>query len=149
MDILYIPETRLRRYFVLFRNTRMPSWWTRFTVPGTEHCSVVEDAKYPEEGLISTEYCVHMDACYGLLSSQVHWESAIKFVSKALIRRDFTLVAIVEVEKKYRRGYIPFGLWTCVTAVKATLGIHDWRIQTPQKLLRYLEHRGATVVRSV
>lgn len=148
MDFSIRPDERFKRYYVLFRNTRVPVWWTRFTVPGLEHCSVIEEVSSPEEGLLQRKYCVYTDACYGLLVNQIHWEAASSVVADALVKRAITAVVVVDVEKTHQRMYIPFGLWTCVTVAKALLGVRDWRIQTPQSLFRYLDKRGAIVVRS-
>lgn len=148
MDFSIRPEERFKRYFVLFRNTRLPAWWTRFTIQGFEHCAIIEEVKSPEEGLAQRGYCVYTDACYGLLVNQIYWEDAAKVVSEALVAHEITVVAIVDVEKNHQRMYIPFGLWTCVTVVKAILGVRSWKVQTPQSLFRHLEKRGATVVRS-
>lgn len=147
MDFSLTPDIRFRKYFVLFRPTRWPQWWSVFTVPSIGHCSVIETVMYPEAGLSAIEYCVHTEMCFGIISQEIHWKSAVEMISEELVTGRITVVAAIDVEKKYRYGYIPLGLFNCVTLVKSLLGVHDWRIQTPQSLLRCLESRGAVIVR--
>lgn len=149
MDIALDPDARFRRCYVLFRKVRFRAWWVRFIVPGIEHCSVIEEMNLGGDGLAGADCFLHTDHCYGLLVHQIHLGSARKKIAKALSFRAITAVAVIEVEKSHRWGYIPFGLLTCVTVAKAVLGLSDWRIQTPQSLLRYLEGHGAVVLRGL
>lgn len=147
MDLTLDPDMRFRRYYVLFRKARFRAWWSMFTVPGFEHCSVVEEMNFEGDGLASVDGFIHIDHCHGLLVHRVHSGNAREHVAEALAAQRITVVAVIEVEKSHRWGYIPFGLFTCVTIVKAILGLHDWRVQTPQSLLRNLERQGALIVR--
>lgn len=147
MDFGIDSNIRFRRYYVLFRKARLRAWWSVFTtVSDFGHCSILEAIEYTDNGLARFDYCLHTDYCFGILDQRIYWDSAPKLISKALTNRSITAVAVVDVEKKHKWGYIPFGLFTCVTLVKWLLGIHDWRIQTPQGLMRYLEDHDATVV---
>ena len=147
VDFTLTPDVRFRTYYVLFRNARISDRWARrFTVPGLEHCSVLESVNYPGEGLSHVEYCIHTETCFGVTIQQIYWKNAEKMVAEKLAERRFTVVAVVKVDKRFSKRYIPFGLLTCVTIVKSLLGIHNLRVQTPQSLLRYLENNGALVV---
>lgn len=146
MDLSLTPDLRFRRYFILFRRSRIPMWWSIFTTSKLAHCSIIEAVHYPDGGYLCVDYCIHVDTCLGLTNQEVYWDSPESMIAKSLVEGELTAVAVIEVEKKYRRGYIPFGLFTCVTIVKSILGVHRWWIQTPKQLLAHLERRGATVL---
>lgn len=150
VDFTLTPDVRFRTYYVIFRQGRIFGWWFRyFTIPGFEHCSVLENVGCPGEGLAHIDYCLHTETCFGLTIQQIYWENAVKMVAEKLAAGRITAVAVVEVDKRFSKRYIPFGLFTCVTIVKSLLGVHNWKVQTPHGLLRYLERQGALVVRSV
>lgn len=115
-------------------------------MPGLQHCSVLEAATSPGDGLARAEYCIHTETCYGVTIQRIYWNTAEKMVAEKLAKGVLTAVAVVKVDKKFSKRYIPFGLLTCVTIVKSLLGVHNARVQTPLSLLRYLERNGATVV---
>jgi len=148
MDFSLTPDVRYRQYYVIFQKAHAHRWWNRwFTVPGFEHCSVLEVILTEGKGLAAGPCCVHTETCFGLTVQRIWWEDAEKLASKLLANRGVTAVARLEVDKKYAKRYIPFGMFTCVTIVKSILGIHNWRVQTPQRLLKYLEGQGALVMR--
>lgn len=149
MDFALDPDMRCRRCYVLFRKSYLRAWWSRFTVPGLEHCSVIEEMDFANDGLASVDCFIYTDYCYGLLVHQIHWGDAREMIAKALSSCEITAVAVIEVEKSHQWGYIPFGLFTCVTIVKAVLGLRGWKIQTPQSLFRHLERRGVTIIRGM
>ena len=146
MDMTLDLDVRFRRYFVLFRQARFQMWWSIFTPSNLAHCSIVEAVHYPDGGYLCVDYFIHTETCFGLTNQEVHWEAPETAIAKRLVDRDITAVAVIGVEKKYRRGYIPFGAFTCVSIVKSILGVHRWKIQTPKQLLKYLEREGATIL---
>lgn len=137
MNILQTPSVRFCMYYVLFRKSRLQEWWARWFTKW--HCSVIEDVG---------DYCIHTETCFGLTVQEIHCKTALDVATEYAATGRILTVVVVEVEKKYRTRYIPFGLFTCVTIVKSLLGLYDWRVQTPYRLLKYLESHGASVVRS-
>lgn len=139
MDYSTPVEERYKRYYVIFRRAHWPGWWGKFTKPEFQHCSIVEMVDYPP-------LSIHTETCFGVTRQEVRWRSPRNAMAKLLADGSISRIADIKVEKFHRRRYIPFGMFTCVTIVKSILGVHDWRIQTPEQLLKYLEREGALII---
>ena len=120
-------------YLVCFACRGAPRWWNRFLHPNALHVFAL---KWTGKHWVM----VHPRIAY--LEVQVldyENESDLPtIVSKmeidGLCRVDFNHFDT----ERIRLPWI-FGPWTCVSQIKALLGIRAWRVQTPRQLWRYLK----------
>lgn len=88
-----------------------------------------------------------------LVIDPLQWGVAIKSypqpVEQYLMEHAHEASAILSYVADYRRlgDYVPRGIYTCVTALKAILGLRKcWAVQTPFSLYRFLLSYDHTVV---
>lgn len=134
--------------YVIFESRRVAGWWDIFTRPGWRHVWVILPAPWPAPGLLATEFTMKVEPlCWGI-DVAVFWDEP-GVVAQAFA--DDCATAVLAVDVRLPPGkigeYIPRGVFSCVTIVKAVLGLRAWRIFTPWSLYRYLlAHRGARLV---
>ncbi len=58
----------------------------------------------------------------------------------------YTAAISVPVDHDYKTDYVPRGLLTCVSVVKAIIGVRAWYVWTPEHLARYLARMGGEVI---
>ena len=63
-----------------------------------------------------------------------------------MLDEGYTAAIAVPVDHDYQTDYIPRGLMTCVSVVKAIIGIRAWFVWTPEHLARYLLRSGAELI---
>lgn len=68
-------------------------------------------------------------------------------LAKELLDEGYTAVIKVPVDHDYKTDYIPRGLLTCVTLVKAIIGVRAWYVFTPKHLARYLVRNGCEIMK--
>jgi hypothetical protein len=121
-------------YIICFKSTGHPHWWNRFLHPRALHVFAV---KWTGKHWVM----VHPRIAY--LEVQVldytREEDLLKFIKaeciEGICRVDFNHLDT----ERIRVPWI-FGLWTCVSQVKALLGIRAPWILTPRQLYRYLRY---------
>lgn len=64
-----------------------------------------------------------------------------------MLDEGFTAAFSVPVDHDYQTDYIARGLLTCVSLVKAIIGVRAWYVWTPEHLARYLARAGATIIK--
>lgn len=123
--------------FVLFGNTNaaMPVrwWWRPFRSPGWQHCLLIKPMR---QGSVVVN---------GLASVVVIEWSEVPAVDcvAAMLRQFPGLRVLMLVDQTTGGVYSPFEPMTCVTAVKAALGIRAPWVVSPRGLYELLARRGA------
>ncbi len=129
-----------RRYYVVFTDRLSPHrhWWDIFTRKGWRHCYVLwQPLSQTHQPVIQVSA---MFWGVGVHYTNGHIDDACSI----LMREDWcSSILVVDCQLP---GSLPFacrGPITCVTIIKAMLGIRARRIWTPFQLHRYLINKGA------
>lgn len=67
-------------------------------------------------------------------------------VAKHMLENGATCVVKFRVDRASIRNYVPRGILTCVSMVKAVCAISDWHVWTPKHLARWLAMNGGEVI---
>lgn len=117
-----------RSAFVFFDDGWKPNWQTKWMKPGFRHCFVaVPDDR--GDGWNIVEWC------WGRLCVD---RADVSGLVERLVANDGRIA--VEARIRRGRGRFPVALWpmSCVTMVKAVLGINAPLVMTPHRLYRLL-----------
>lgn len=117
-----------------------------FTCRGWRHCYVILPVYYPEPGLHADVYSQVINPVTWCVHSDVIFEHPEKLCRMAIEEGATTAIKIA-IDLQIKRDYVPRGLITCVSLVKALLGITAWYVWTPKHLARYLINNGGSIVR--
>jgi hypothetical protein len=124
-----------RAWVVFSGQTDLP--WLRVLRKGFRHCSVIlqDNGQWVTLDPMAhrTEVCVH--------------PVAADFDLPAWFERRGLIVIPVSVQKPLREA--PWGLFTCVEAVKRVLGIHERFVLTPWQLFCHLRRMNAPADRTI
>ncbi|MDD9904801.1 MAG: hypothetical protein OXT06_14620 [Rhodospirillaceae bacterium] len=143
-----VPFKRVRAYIV-FQGGVSPhaSLWSAFTDPGWRHCWLMLPAYHPAPGLMADRYTLKIEPLRWGIDTEVWWHDPEEVAQHFL---DLNVTAVVALDVTTPPPGVPFiprGLMTCVTVIKAALGIRAWHIWTPKALFRYvLHHHNGTLV---
>jgi hypothetical protein len=133
----YDPSKNAVLWYVAFspRATHLMPWWVRlFTRDNFQHCYAFRD--YNGITLIVNHIA------QGLLVDATN----VKAVdcAKAIARDKGETIVLFASRLKPR--YTPRGVQSCVSVVKALIGLAAWRVWTPQGLYQYLIDNGGVVI---
>ena len=128
----------MRRYFVIFAQRVGPRpWWDRWSAPGFRHCFVmwqpIDVGFKPIIAIEPLQWTIAPSFQFGILIEEA--------VARLLLDDHVTVALEVDVDMDGRVPYFPIGPRSCVNVVKACLGIHAWRVQTPRQLYKHLLYR--------
>lgn len=122
--------------FVVFGQTTGPAnvrwWWKPFRRPNYEHCIVL----MPQE-----QGCVLVDGNRG--GVLVNWSPPPAADCAAALLAQFPGWRALRIARHPDTVYFPFEPMTCVTAVKAVLGVRAPTVVSPYGLYLELLRRGA------
>lgn len=140
------PVTRDRfTAYVVFQGAEHRRFWRVFTRRGWRHCLVILPVYYPERSLGAEQFSIVIDPLTWGVWCKVLFEAPRKLALDAL-EDGATAVVKYRVDQKFERDYIPRGLFTCVTLLKAILGLSAWYVWTPEHLARYLLRNGGQLL---
>lgn len=117
-----------------------------FTGRYWRHCFVIVPYYYPKPGLNARVFSQIINPTTFNVMVEVEDIHPEEF-AKQLLREGYTSVIKVPVAHSFKTEYIPRGLLTCVTLVKAIIGVRAWYVWTPKHLARYLIRNGAEVMK--
>lgn len=141
-----IPNLRKRfTAYVVFTGAEHRRWWRIFTRRGWRHCFVIIPAYYPQAGLGAVAYSQIINPWVECIRSDVVFQSP-RAVSEAFLRDGATCVIAIPIDQKFTGRYVPRGLLTCVSLIKALLGINAWQIVTPEQLASWLLRHGGELL---
>lgn len=133
--------------YVVFQNTASWRPWNIFTSAGWRHCWVMTTVYWPAPGLTADRYMTMVEGVVWGLHVDTVWTDPIK-LTEDLYREGAT--AVLQVSMPLPPAYVhtpAVRLMTCVTVVKAVLGLRACWVWTPKQLFTYLvRHHGATLM---
>lgn len=142
-----IPSARQRfTAFVVFQGAEHRRAWRIFTRRGWRHCFVVIPIYYPEPSLTADVYSLIINPITCFVRQDVIFMPPRDLVNQ-LLEQGYTAAVAVPVDHDYKIEYIPRGLLTCVSLVKALIGVRAWYVWTPEHLARYLLRNGAELIK--
>lgn len=135
------------RAFVVFQPSSQPIFWDAFTSPAWRHCWLILPCSYPSPGLMADVYSIKVEPVRWGIDFAVWWAEP-EIVAREFYKAGVTAIVQVDVDLPPKHsGFIPRGLPTCVTMVKAALGLRAWNVWTPKALFRYLlEHANGELL---
>lgn len=143
------PVTR-RRFtaYVIFQGAEHRRAWRIFTRRGWRHCLIVLPVYYPEHSLAAQRFSQVINPLTWIVQADVIFRSPEDLAQEAL-REGATCVIRFPVDVRIERDYVPRGLLTCVSMLKAILGVSAWYVWTPEHLARFLLRSGGKMVERV
>jgi hypothetical protein len=141
------PVTRRRlTAWVIFQGADHRRFWRIFTRRGWRHCLVIlpiyrQDADQLRPDVWSQ---VINPMSWGV-QAEVYFERPHVLAQMAL-EEGATCVVKFPIDEKFDRDYVPRGLLTCVSMLKAILGVAAWYVWTPEHLARYLLRHGGKIL---
>lgn len=138
-----VRRTRFTAYLV-FTGSSHSIWWRMFTRRGWRHVQLIVPADHPDSSLFSkVGRCVVLNATsYSVTVSVV--DKFAKDLALDCLDAGATMVLSYFVDVGFTREFIFRGLLTCVSLIKAVIGINAWYVITPGDLARWLIKNGAT-----
>lgn len=131
-----------QRVFVVFADhgvngqlpSRAPDWVRIFTSPGFRHVYVLQPARL---GAVIVNQLAQGVA--------VDWATYDTFACAiACVRAGHRVLSL---DTQHDASYVMLEPYTCVSVVKALIGVRHWWIISPRQLYNYLLKHGATEVR--
>lgn len=135
-----------RKFFVVFQDRNRWQFWRWYCRPGWRHCWIISVVYFPEPGLAADRYCLKVEPLQWGIDTAV-WFADPDVVVQAFYRAGVTAVVEYDADFPPAAVYIPRGIFTCVSTVKAVLGLRNWRVWTPWHLYRHLIRHGARLVK--
>lgn len=134
--------------YVIFQGAEHRRFWRIFTGKGWRHCLVVIPFSDHEPSLISPTYSLIINPITCFVRVETVFEEPLDVVQQYL-DAGYTAAIGWQVDHDYKHEYIPRGLLTCVSLVKALIGVSAWYVWTPKHLGRYLLRNGGELIRKV
>ena len=141
------PVTRKRfTAFVVFYGSDHEGFWRIFTARGWRHCAVILPVYSPGATLFSEGHAVAIQSIGWGVEVVVLEKSALE-VAQTQLKEGATAALSIPIDLDMKRLYVPRGLLTCVSLIKAVLGLRGgWYVFTPKHLCRYLLRHGANFI---
>lgn len=142
------PSTRKRfTAYVIFYGSEHDGFWRIFTGRGWRHCCVILPSYGPEDNLLRPDVA-------SLVINPLTWGVEALVIRKhpeevcRLQLEDGATAAIsIPIDLRHERLYVPRGLLTCVSLIKAVLGMRGgWYVFTPKHLARYMLRHGGKFI---
>lgn len=141
------PQTRKRfTAFVIFYGSEHDGFWRIFTGRGWRHCCVIIPS-YPEgRDLMAPVHSIALNPLtWGI--DVVHVDKHPLEVCRRELEEGATAAVSIPIDLDMKRLYVPRGLLTCVSLIKAVLGMSGgWYVFTPKHLCRYLLRHGGKLI---
>lgn len=142
-----IPVTRQRfTGFVVFQGAEHQRAWRIFTKRFWRHCFIVVPVYYPEPSLTADVYSLIINPITFCIRCDVIFQPPRKVVDH-MLSNGYTAAIAWPVDHDYKTDYVPRGLLTCVSVIKAVLGIRAWYVWTPEHLARYMARHGGELIK--
>lgn len=141
-----LPAIR-KRYtaYVVFQGAEHRRAWRIFTRRGWRHCWLIMPANPPRHSLFAKAGSILISAGTDHVSID-HVQRPAKELAQSALNDGATCVIKIAIDQKFTGAYVPRGLLTCVSLIKAALGLKAWFVWTPEHLARYLLRNGASLI---
>lgn len=130
---------------VVFQGAEHRRFWRIFTRRGWRHVYVVLPVFFPEPGLSAIRYSQVINFWTDHVRSDVVFLTPDQ-VCQAALKDGATCVISIPIDQKFTGRYVPRGLFTCVSMVKALLSIDAWHVWTPEQLATWLLRNGGRLM---
>jgi hypothetical protein len=141
-----IPNLRKRfTAIIVFQGAEHRRWWRIYTRRGWRHVWIIIPAYFPEPKLSAIRYSQIVNFWTDHVRSDVVFMAPDKVAEEAL-RNGATCAIKFAVDQKFTGRYVPRGLLTCVSLIKALLSINAWHVWTPEQLARWLLRNGGVLM---
>lgn len=130
---------------VLFYGSIVGGFWSFLNRPGWRHCLLLISIYFPAAGVFARRYTMVVNPCGWGLHVDVIWRTPEQIVAE-FVAEGCTAVLQQTVELPPPQPFILRGVFTCVSVIKAALGLRNWRVVTPYGLFRFMLANGATVI---
>lgn len=143
--MFHVTRKRFTAY-VVFYGSEHDGFWRIFTGRGWRHCCVVLPI-YPDGRDLAAP--VH-SVCLNPLTwgiDMAHVPMHPTDVVAHELREGATAALSIPIDLDMKRLYVPRGLLTCVSLIKAVLGLSGgWYVWTPKHLCRFLLRNGGSLI---
>jgi len=141
-----LPAIR-KRYtaYVVFQGAEHRRAWRIFTRRGWRHCWLIIPANPPRHSLFAKSASILIGSQTDHVSVDFVQRPALE-LAQAALEDGVTCVIKIAIDQKFTGAYVPRGLLTCVSLVKAALGLKAWFVWTPEHLARYLLRNGGRLI---
>ena len=148
MPVGHIHQQKTFVAYVVFAKGKRGTIWSIFCRRGWGHCLVLQPAYDPFPGLLSKQYTIKIEPQTWGIDVELWLETPEE------IARQFSAAGDVVVRYKTTvpaKGmmFVPRGVFSCVSIVKAVLGINAWRLLTPWHLFLYLVRQGGQLIQDI
>lgn len=131
--------------WIVFQGADHRRFWRIFTGRGWRHCFIVVPAYNPTAGLRAGRASVVIDPRSNHVSIDVLFMPP-KEVADHLLGQGAKCVIKFNVDRRGLPDYVPRGILTCVSMLKAICGIGAWYVWTPKHFARWLLRNGGELV---
>ena len=131
--------------YVVFSGADHSIWWRLFTRRGFRHVQMIIPASQNTSLLSRDGRCILVNAMSFGVSIAIVDKSASEIVADCK-QAGVTQVLAYPVKKYFKREFVPRGVLTCVSLLKAVMEINAWWVITPEQLARWLLKNGAKEV---
>src|SRR5690606_41531378 len=123
-----IPSQRQRlTALLLLQGAEHRRAWLIFTRRNWRHCLVVVPFYYPAPSLTSDVYSIIINPIAFTVRLDVAFQEPRDVVDE-MLEYGYTAAIAVPVDHDYKVDYVPRGLLTCVSLVKAIIGVRAWYV---------------------
>jgi len=131
--------------WIVFQGADHRQFWRLFTKRGWRHCFVIVPAYNPAAGLMAGRNSVVIDPRTNHVSVDVLFMPPRDVVDH-LLKEGAKCAIKFRVDRRGLRDYVPRGILTCVSVIKAICGISAWYVWTPEHFARWLLRNGGELV---
>lgn len=143
---MLLPNLR-RRFtaYVVFQGADHRRWWRIFTRRGWRHCYIVLPDHRHGASLFRSPGSIVINP----------WVSFVRFdcfdrtpaeICAEVLADGATCAIAFPVDQKFSGAYVPRGLLTCVSLIKAMIGCNAWHVWTPEQLAKWLLRNGGKLM---
>lgn len=133
--------------YVVFVGADHRRAWRIATRRGWRHCLVILPRVGVSETLVGGRGAIVLNPIVSHLCVHASERSPLALAHEAL-NEGATCVVRCRVDRSPAGEYVPRGLLTCVSVIKAVLGVRAWWVVTPEQLARVLLRMGGELVGS-
>lgn len=143
---MILPNLRKRfTAYVLFQGAEHRRWWRIFTRRGWRHCYLILPAYLPGASLLDKPGSIIINPWIGFIRVDYSPQTP-QAICRQMVEEGATCAIEIPVDQKFSGAYVPRGLLTCVSMIKAMIGCNAWNVLTPEQLARWmLRHGGKTM----
>lgn len=131
--------------YIVFQGADHRRFWRLFTGRGWRHCFIIIPRYNQTAGLRAGRYSVIVDPRTNHISVDVLFMPPDRVVDH-MLKEGAKCVIKYEVDRRGLPAYVPRGILTCVSALKAICGISAWYVWTPSHFARWLLRNGGELI---